>query len=173
MQINRVTNYVSVSPQIQPEHVKTLAEQGVKSIICNRPDGEDPDQPNFAEIEAEAKKYDIDTVYLPVVSGKVTDEDAEQFKVQLRELPTPLLAYCRSGTRSITLWSLVQAKYRDTSEILEMTKAAGYDMSGVVRRIINGGKTPTESADISHDVVIIGAGAAGIAVASSLSLIHI
>lgn len=168
MQINRVTNYVSVSPQIQPEDVKTLAEQGFKSIICNRPDGEDPDQPNFAEIEAEAKKYDIDAVYLPVVSGKVTDEDAEQFKGKLRELPTPLLAYCRSGTRSITLWSLVQANYRDTSEILEMTKAAGYDMSGVVRRIINGGKTPTESADISHDIVIIGAGAAGIAVASSL-----
>lgn len=169
MQINKVTNYVSVSPQIQPEDVKTLAELGVKSIICNRPDGEDPDQPNYIEIEAEAEKYGLKSVYLPVVSGKVSDEDADKFKVHLRELPTPLLAYCRSGTRSITLWSLVQAtKYRNPSEILEMTKAAGYDMSGVVRRIVNGGKTPTDVADITHDVVIIGAGAAGIAVASSL-----
>ena len=41
MQINKVTNYVSVSPQIQLEDVKTLAELGFKSIICNRPDGED------------------------------------------------------------------------------------------------------------------------------------
>jgi len=56
MKINKITHYVSVSPQIKPEDVKTLAEQGFKSIICNRPDGEDPDQPNFAEIEAEAKK---------------------------------------------------------------------------------------------------------------------
>ncbi len=109
VQINKVTNYVSVSPQIQPDDVKTLAEQGFRSIICNRPDGEDPDQPNFVEIEAEAKKYDIDTVYLPVISGKVSDDDTEKFKAKLRELPTPLLAYCRSGTRSITLWSLVQA----------------------------------------------------------------
>ncbi|HIL28826.1 MAG: TIGR01244 family protein [Micavibrio sp. TMED27] len=169
MQINKVTNYVSVSPQIQLEDVKTLAELGFKSIICNRPDGEDPGQPNFVEIKAEAKKYNIDVVYLPVVSRKITDEDAEKFKVKLRELPAPLLAYCRTGTRSITLWSLGQAsKHRKPSEILKMTKAAGYDMSSVVRRIVNGGKTPTDVAGITHDVVIIGAGAAGIAVASSL-----
>ncbi len=169
MQINKVTNYVSVSPQIQLEDVKTLAELGFKSIICNRPDGEDPGQPNFVEIKAEAKKYNIEVVNHPAVSRKITDEDAEKFKVKLRELPAPLLAYCRTGTRSITLWSLGQAsKHRKPSEILKMTKAAGYDMSSVVRRIVNGGKTPTDVAGITHDVVIIGAGAAGIAVASSL-----
>jgi sulfide:quinone oxidoreductase len=52
--------------------------------------------------------------------------------------------------------------------ILAATKAAGYDMSGVVRRIANGGKTPTDVADFSHDIVIIGGGSAGISVASSL-----
>ena len=135
MQINTVTNHVSVSRQIQPQDVKTLAEKGFKSIICNRPDGEDPDQPNFADIEAEAKKHGIEAVYMPVTSGKITDEDTEKFKEKLRELPTPLLAYCRSGTRSITLWSLAQAGYRDASEILKMTKAAGYDMSNIVRAL--------------------------------------
>ena len=128
MQINKVTNYVSVSPQIQLEDVKTLAELGFKSIICNRPDGEDPGQPNFVEIKAEAKKYNIDVVYLPVVSRKITDEDAEKFKVKLRELPAPLLAYCRTGTRSIMLWSLGQAsKHRKPSEILKMTDPKNND----------------------------------------------
>ena len=57
---------------------------------------------------------------------------------------------------------------RPSAAILSTAKAAGYDMSGIIRRIANGGKTPTNVADISHDIVIVGAGAAGIAVASSL-----
>jgi sulfide:quinone oxidoreductase len=168
MDIRQVTKNVSVAPQILPGEVAELKAQGFKSIICNRPDGEGSDQPNFNEIEAEAKKHGIETLYLPVTSGKVTDEDAESFKAALREMPSPTLAYCRSGTRSITLWSLSRAAVRTPAEILKAAKDAGYDMSGVVRRIVNGGKTPTDTADVSHDVVVIGAGAAGVAVAASM-----
>ena len=60
-------------------------------------------------------------------------------------LPGPALAYCRTGTRSATLWSLAVAGEKTTAEILQTTAAVGYDMSGVVRRIVNGGKTPTDT----------------------------
>jgi sulfide:quinone oxidoreductase len=71
-----------------------------------------------------------------------------------------VLAYCRTGTRSATLWSLARAPGHAAADILAATKAAGYDMGGVVRRIANGGKTPTDRADAQFDVVIVGGGAA-------------
>ncbi|MBR9843997.1 MAG: TIGR01244 family phosphatase, partial [Rhodobacteraceae bacterium] len=168
MDARKITDQVSVAPQITADDVREIAAQGFRAIICNRPDGEGSDQPAFDEIERVAREEGLTCRYLPVVSGKVTDENAEDFGTALMELPGPVLAYCRTGTRCATLWSLSKAAETSTSDILAATKGAGYDMGGVVRRIVNGGKTPTDTGDASYDVVIVGGGAAGIAVASSL-----
>jgi sulfide:quinone oxidoreductase len=168
MQVNRIDGKLSVSPQVAPADVPALAAQGFRAIICNRPDGEAADQPTHEEVAAAARMQGIELCYMPIVAGKVGDADAEAFAAALRELPGPVLAYCRTGTRSATLWSLVEAGRRPLPEILRLTKAAGYDMAGVVRRIANGGRTPTDVGDVRHEVVVIGGGAAGIAVAASL-----
>lgn len=168
MELKTISTGLTVSPQITPSDVAVLKQQGFRSIICNRPDGEGPDQPTFQEVSDAAKAAGLEACYIPIVSGKVRDEDAEAFGAALAELPGPTLGYCRTGTRSATLWSLSQAKTLSLPEILAATKAAGYDMAGVVRRVANGGKTPTDHADATYDIVIVGAGAAGIAVASSL-----
>jgi len=169
MDLKAIDKGLSVSPQISPAAVAEISKRGFRSIICNRPDGEGADQPTFAEIEKAAKKAGLEARYLPVVSGRVQDEDAEKFGEALAELPKPVFAYCRTGTRSATLWSLDQgAKGTPLPDILAATKQAGYDMSGVVRRIANGGKTPTDVADASHDIVVVGGGAGGISVAASL-----
>ena len=164
-----INSQISVAPQVKPENMADFAQQGFRSVICNRPDGEGADQPSFEEIEAAAGKLGMEARYLPIVAGKVGDTDAEEFGRLMESLPKPILAYCRTGTRSATLWSLSQAEKLPLSDILSKTKAAGYDMAGVVRRIANGGRTPTETAeDARFDVVIVGGGAAGISVASSL-----
>ena len=164
-----INSQISVAPQVKPEDMADFAQQGFRSVICNRPDGEGADQPSFEEIEAAAGKLGMEARYLPIVAGKVGDTDAEEFGRLMESLPKPILAYCRTGTRSATLWSLSQAEKLPLSHILSKTKAAGYDMAGVVRRIANGGRTPTETAeDARFDVVIVGGGAAGISVASSL-----
>ena len=168
MEIKTINAEISVAPQITPDEVQKLADQGFRALICNRPDGETADQPNFSEIEAAAKKAGLEIRNLPIVSGKVSDQDAADFGAAMQELPRPILAYCRTGTRSATLWSLSQANRMSVADILAATKAAGYDMGGVVRRIANGGKTPTDRADASYDIVIVGGGAAGLAVAASL-----
>ena len=168
MDIKDINKRISVSPQITAADVKAIADAGFRAIICNRPDGEGADQPTFEEIDTAAKAAGLETLYLPIVSGKVEDADAAKFGDALDALPGPVLAYCRTGTRSATLWSLSQAKSLPVSDILAATKSAGYDMGGVVRRIANGGKTPTDNTDASFDVVIVGGGAGGIAVASSL-----
>lgn len=168
MEIKTITSGLSVSPQITAADMKAIKEAGFRSVICNRPDGEGADQPTFEELAKAAKKLGLEATYLPIVSGKVEDADADAFGAALGDLPGPTLAFCRTGTRSATLWSLSQAKTLGLSDILAATKAAGYDMGGVVRRIANGGKTPTDTGDASYEVVIIGAGAGGIAAAASL-----
>ncbi|RYG93238.1 TIGR01244 family phosphatase [Loktanella sp. IMCC34160] len=168
MDIKKISPRISVSPQIAASDIDAIKAAGFRAIICNRPDGEAADQPTFEEIESAAKTAGLEIAYLPIVAGKVSDQDAADFGNALDTLPGPVLAYCRTGTRSATLWSLSQAATMAPADILSATKAAGYDMGGVVRRIVNGGKTPTTQTDASYDVVIVGAGAGGISVASSL-----
>jgi sulfide:quinone oxidoreductase len=168
MDARTITSGLSVSPQITAQDVQSARDRGFRAIICNRPDGEGMDQPNFDEIAAAAQAHGLEARYLPIVAGKVQDADAEAFGALLEELPGPVLAYCRTGTRSATLWSLAAARHKPVADILAATQAAGYDMGGVVRRIANGGRTPTDRADAQFDVVIVGGGAAGVAVAASL-----
>ncbi len=170
MDIRKVTSHVSVSPQITEADLEQIINAGFKSVICNRPDGEGPDQPTSTEIEQVANKLGLAFAYQPVTSGKVTQQDAEDFYHLAQTMPGPILAYCRTGTRSVTLWAMAADAHQNRSyeEILTLSQHAGYDLSALVRRLKNGGETPTESPDFSHAVVIVGAGAAGIAAASSL-----
>ena len=168
MQIREISPNFAVSDQITVEDVKTLAAEGYRAIMCNRPDGEAADQPSYEEIELAAKASGLEVSYVPVQSGMVNDNDVAVFSHALRGLPLPVLAYCRTGTRSATLWSFMEAQTRPISDILNATNAAGFDMNGVARRIANGGKTPTDTGDAHFEVVIVGGGAGGISVAASL-----
>jgi sulfide:quinone oxidoreductase len=168
VEFRKINEDITVSPQITRDDVAGIAAAGYRAIICNRPDGEGADQQSFEEIEAAAKQHGLEARYMPVVSGKVEDSSADEFGRALRTLPGPVFAYCRTGTRSATLWSLSQAKTMQPAEILMAARNAGYDMAGVVRRIVNGGKTPTDTGDARFDVVVVGGGAAGIAVSASL-----
>lgn len=169
MEIRKLTADISVAPQIAPADLADLKAAGFRSVVCHRPDSEAADQPLFREIAEAAHAQGLIVRHQPVASGKIADTDVAEFDALLKELPKPLLAFCRTGTRSASLWSLAEATRRPLQDILSATKSAGYDMTGIVRRLANGGRVPTNSqADASHEVVIIGGGAAGIATASSL-----
>lgn len=168
MDIRCLAPGLSVSEQIFSNQLAELKDAGFRAIVCNRPDGEGGDQPLFAEIKRTAQAIGIEAHYLPAESGKVTDEQGIAFGKLLETLPKPVLAYCRSGMRSTTMWALSQAGQQPLPQIVDTAKKAGFDMKGVIRRIANQGRTPVEVAEAEHTVVIIGGGAAGIATASSL-----
>lgn len=169
MEIRKLTDTLSVSPQLVAADLPAIAQAGFRAIICNRPDGEGPDQPTVAEIDAAAQRFGIAVHYLPVDSGKATDAQGEQFGVLLDTLASPVLAYCRTGMRSATLWGLSQAGLRPLNDIVATGRAAGYDLAALGRRIMQRSQSATaQTVEASHDIVIVGAGAAGIAVASSL-----
>jgi len=172
MTIRPLTDLVSVSPQIAATDLPALHAAGIRAIVCNRPDGEGADQPTVAEIRAAAAPLGIAVHYLPVDTGKVTDEQAAQFGALVATLAGPVLAYCRSGMRSATLWALSQAGRRPAADIVALAAAAGYDLGALAPRLAQGvapgGDQAAPVVDARHDIVIVGAGAAGVAVASSL-----
>ncbi|MDB5416724.1 MAG: hypothetical protein JWP50_143 [Phenylobacterium sp.] len=129
----RVTDQISVSPQISVDDVDAAAKAGFKTIINNRPDGEDPAQPSGYAIEAAAADAGLAYFHIPVRGGP-TPEQVETTGKVLDEAARPVLAFCRSGTRSIVTWALSQAASgaRSPQELVSLGRAAGYDLSGVL-----------------------------------------
>lgn len=126
----KVTEQISVSPQITAEDVEAIEAAGFRSIICNRPDDEEPGQPDFKTIEKAAEASGLDIRYQPVMSGGLQKQDVDAFAALTDELPTPIFAYCRSGTRCIMLWAHAESSKRPLPEVLEMARQAGYDLGG-------------------------------------------
>jgi sulfide:quinone oxidoreductase len=105
MDVRTITSALSVGGQITAAEVSRLAARGFRSVLCNRPDGEGPDQPAFAEIAAAARAAGMQARHVPV-AGQVTHVDAAAFGRAMEEMPKPVFAYCRSGMRSEALWTL-------------------------------------------------------------------
>ncbi|MCR5878787.1 TIGR01244 family sulfur transferase [Phenylobacterium sp. J367] len=129
----RVTEDLSVAPQISVADVDEAARQGFRTIINNRPDGEDPAQPSGAEIAAAAEAAGLAYFHVPVTGGPTPDQVEATNRI-LDEAPGPVLAFCRSGTRSIVTWSIGQAVsgQRGRDELKALGRGAGYDLSGVL-----------------------------------------
>ena len=135
MDARQVNDEIAVSGQIGVQDVATIAAAGFRAIVCNRPDGESPDQTEYAAIAAEAERCGLEIRWQPVMSGHVSDEEGMAFGEIVTALPGPVFAYCRSGTRCIVLWSLSQAGQLSTSEIIAAAGAAGYDLRGLAPRL--------------------------------------
>lgn len=129
----RVTDDLSVAPQIAVADVAEAARQGFKTLISNRPDGEDPGQPTAREIAAAAADAGLPFYHIPV-RGAPTPEQVEATRLILQDADTPVLAFCRSGTRSIVTWSICQALSgaMERGELINLGRQAGYDLSGVL-----------------------------------------
>ncbi|MBX9574731.1 MAG: TIGR01244 family phosphatase [Caulobacteraceae bacterium] len=125
----KLTDGLSVSPQMPPDAMAEIAASGFRAVLVNRPDGEEPGQPSTDAMEAAARAAGLEFHRLPVTMPSLSTEDAAAFSAALDELPGPVLAYCRTGTRSTALWALSQAGKRPTDEILSIAAAAGYDLS--------------------------------------------
>ena len=156
MDIKTLTSTLSISPQVLVSEIQAVAQAGFKAIVCNRPDGEGPDQPTFKEIEQAATQCGLQAVYLPAEVGKVRDEDGQVFGELLHTLPAPVLAYCRTGMRSTTLWALSQAGLTPLPYILEAANKVGFDLKALVQRIAIGTGLAPERAAIAPGLVLKG-----------------
>lgn len=125
---------VSVAAQIRPEDLQGLAAT-FRTIINNRPDGEEAGQPSSADIEAEARRVGLQYAFIPITPGQLNEQAIIGFSEVLADAPTPILAFCRTGTRSTNLWALSQASLRDPEEVLKIAADAGYDLGELRLRL--------------------------------------
>ena len=104
MRVLELAPDVYVTGQLFEDTVRAAARQGVKTIINNRPDHEAPDQPLTADLQKQAEELGLSFVYQPVVSGRMTAEDVEDFRGIYTDIEKPLLIFCRTGARSTQLF---------------------------------------------------------------------
>ena len=116
---------LSVSPQLPLAVVDAPHAQSFRSVTVNRPDDEEPGQPTIAQMPLAAAETGPGFVVIPVEPGKLTDDDVARFAEALRTLDGPVLAYCRTGTRSASLLALTEAATLTPDAILEATVVAG------------------------------------------------
>jgi sulfide:quinone oxidoreductase len=108
MNVMPLTDNYSVTAQISAHDIAAIAAAGFKSIICNRPDQESADQPDFATIDAAAQAAGLQTAYIPI-TGMPSPEQTADMAQALTDLPAPVLAYCRTGNRSAIIFNAAQA----------------------------------------------------------------
>ncbi|WP_373353280.1 TIGR01244 family sulfur transferase [Pseudoroseicyclus sp. CXY001] len=129
MDIRPITDRHAVAPQLAPEDFEAIAADGYTTIICNRPDEENPPELQSSAMRAAAEAAGMSYHYLPVTRPTITPEVAAEQAALIEGAEGKALAYCASGTRSSMLWSMGQAGRMPVDEILEKTGRAGYDLS--------------------------------------------
>ena len=133
MKLNKIIDEYFVSDQINDQDISILKEKGFKTIFCNRPDSEEMNQPSVEVLQRVANDLSIKFIHHPVIGNAITQDDVANFKEYYIGAEKPIFAYCRTGTRSTMLWALSESSERPTSEILNLTAAAGYDMSHLIK----------------------------------------
>jgi sulfide:quinone oxidoreductase len=137
MNMKKLSPRVFVSGQITTTDVGAASAQGIRTIINNRPDNETIGQPLSADLAVAAAALEMRFIDVPVLSSGITEENIEQFDCAYQELQAPVLIFCRSGTRSISLWALNEAKNQHIDDILAATSAAGYDLSAMRAMLVS------------------------------------
>lgn len=132
-----LTPELAVAAQLQPSDMERAATAGFTRVINNRPDSEEPGQPDSQEMCEAAEAAGLEYHYLPVVAGNLTDANVAEY-ARLAEVPgCPTLMFCRSGTRCTHLWALQQALVGQESErIIAAARKAGYDIQGLLPRML-------------------------------------
>jgi len=130
--IRKVDETISVAPQITTEDLADIAAAGFVAIVNNRPDHEEGGQPDGAEIRAAAEAAGLGYIEIPVTHAGFSANQVEAMADFLEAAGGPVLAFCRSGTRSCNLWALAAAsRGARPDELTAKGAGAGYDLSGI------------------------------------------
>lgn len=130
-QFRQITPSFAASPAPEGDFFEEAAAAGYALIINNRPDGEDPAQVTNAAAATEAAAYGLSYAYVPI-SGMPGPDEAQAMRAALASAKGPVLAFCRSGTRSTAAWALAQAlDGADVDAVLAQARSGGYDLSAL------------------------------------------
>jgi sulfide:quinone oxidoreductase len=123
---------LSAAGALGPSDIEALAASGVRTLINNRPDNEDPGQLPAAEARRLAAAHGIAYHHIPVTAATLSRADVEAFAAVLRSASQPVVAHCRSGTRSTLLWALTQLdEGADPAVLIAQAARQGIDIAAL------------------------------------------
>ncbi len=123
---------LSVAGRLDRTDIDALAKAGVRTIINNRPDGEDPGQLPAAEARRIAEAHGIAYHYIPITAASLSRAVVDAFAAALRDAPAPVVAHCRSGTRSTLLWALTRMREgADSLSLIAEAAQYGIDIASL------------------------------------------
>ncbi len=131
MDIRKINDALSVSPQIRPADMEKIKQAGFVAIVNNRPDGEEAGQPLARDIAAAAREHGIPVHHVPVTRPPFDADSLQRVRDILREADGPVLFFCRTGTRCTNLWALAHAGELPGEDMIDMAFDAGYDISAL------------------------------------------
>ena len=131
MKLAHVSETFAVSPQLEPSDMRRLADAGFGTVICNRPDGEEPGQPTVTAMQEAAEAAGLAFHHIPVSGGEFPPVAIGAFAKVREEAGGKVLDFCRTGTRSITLDALANVEHEPAAERIERAERAGYDLSAL------------------------------------------
>ena len=128
--LRRVTEDFWVAPQLQPEDLASAREAGIRTVVCNRPEGEEPGQPATDLLEAAAAEAGLAFAAVPFTFPP-SEAAIEANARVIAEAEGPVLAFCKSGTRSVAAWAIAEvlANRRTPQQVVTLAGQAGYDIS--------------------------------------------
>ncbi|MGB0865253.1 MAG: TIGR01244 family sulfur transferase [Granulosicoccaceae bacterium] len=129
-QFNKINDTFSVAPQLPPHALDAAAKEGFVAVICNRPDHEEPGQPTLEDQAKTATRAGLAFHAVPFDMSSLDRGVIDAFELALKSADGPVLAYCRSGTRSTIAWCAVQLRAgRELESVLNDARSAGYELS--------------------------------------------
>ncbi|MFW3614099.1 TIGR01244 family sulfur transferase [Billgrantia antri] len=130
MQIHQLEPGFAIADALTPGDLEEVARLGFRAVICNRRPGEAEDHPDDCALSAKAAELGIEWRCIPVTPGEYNDADIETFGRALDGLPTPILAFCRTGRRAVHLWAHARSREPQCNipMLLTAARAAGHDL---------------------------------------------
>ncbi|SFC49850.1 sulfide:quinone oxidoreductase [Kushneria avicenniae] len=135
MNIKSLDNRLSVTAQPRLDELEQLAARGFRTILSNRPRGENEDQPDPDALKDKAESLSMVWHQIPVRPGEYSQADIEAFEHILNNAQGPIVGFCRSGKRVTDLWALSQAACRPVQELIEAAGAIGHDLEPLRERL--------------------------------------
>ncbi len=127
-----------LTSQLKPEHIRSLMNQGIRSVIDIRPDGEAADQPSSETLALAANRRRLTFHYVPVPHGTIPEEAVDALSDALSKAPRPSVLYCRTGRRAARTFALAEASRADglnAEEIIELVRTAGFSADDLREQI--------------------------------------
>lgn len=135
MQPKPLSHDVHATPQLTGDDIREAHKLGYRTIVNNRPDGEEPGQPTSAELSCVAAECGLAYLHIPVTGDGIDEDKVDAFRRGLEDCESPALGFCRTGTRTAMLWALTSVERRGINDVLSAANAAGYDLEKLRPRL--------------------------------------